>query len=262
MSLHDAYARVTPYELAFRDRARADELVQAVEGEAKGRGGALPDEPEAFLMMASVEAFVRALEGPDAPTGAMFHYGALVYQGFHFTRAGCPLFLLGTHAARFLVEGAPDGEPKAPAPAGYLQLPRHLFWTTGDDETPESVDGVFWTLTTDGVLRALLAMGIRPDRAGLGVVQLPEAPIDEAHAWMGVDARGDGSDFSSSMPGGDIDTLYAFRTAGEVLKLLARFFAYAVSVPLALQAGMAPDASDRDGPQPSSLPFTRVSLHP
>jgi hypothetical protein len=78
---------------------------------------------------------------------------------------------------------------------------------------------------------------------------------------MGVDARGDGSDFSSSMPGGDIDTLYAFRTAGEVLKLLARFFAYAVSVPLALQ-GIAPDASDRDGPQPSSLPFTRVSLHP
>lgn len=260
MSLHDDYARMTPYELAVGEPERADELVRAVEEEAAGRG-ADPEALHSFVTMGAVEALVRELAGADALTGAVHRYGALVFHVFHFTRARQPLYLLGTHAARLLVEGAPEGEPVAPAPAGYLQLPRHLFWAPGEDATPESVDGLFWTTTRAGALHALLATGLRPDRAGFGIVPLPEAPLSEAEAWLGVDARGDGDDFASSMPGGEIDALYEVRTSGEIFKLLARFFAYAASVPHALRRMEPPERAGDDGPEPSSLPFTRVTLY-
>jgi hypothetical protein len=260
MSLHDDYARITPYELAFGEPERADELVRAVEEEAAGRG-ADPDAPHAFVTMGAVEAFVRELAGTDAPAGAVHRYGALAFHAFHFTRAQRPVYLLDTHAARLLVEGAPEGEPIAPAPAGYLQLPRHLVWAPGEDDTPESVDGLFWTATGAGALHVLLATGLRPDRGGFGIVPLPEAPLAEAATWLGVDARGDGGDFASSMPGGEIDALYEVRTSGEILKLLGRFFAYAESVPEALQGPEPEEGAGEGGPQPSRLPFTRVTLH-
>ena len=78
---------------------------------------------------------------------------------------------------------------------------------------------------------------------------------------MAVDARGDGSDFSSTMPGAELDGLYAFATAGEALKLLARFFAHAAAVPAALRPGPPGEGEPAaDGPEPSSLPYVRVNL--
>lgn len=288
MSLHDAYARRTPFELAFRDRESADALVRAVEEESAGRGadhGSL----DAFVTMGAVESFVRDLAGPDAPAGAIREYGALAFQAFHFTRIGCPLFLLSTHVARFLVEGAPDGDPVPAESAGYLQFPRHLFWVRqGEGEPPESVDGVFWTATDADFLHSLIVTGVRPDRPGLGIVPLPAAPLAESREWLDVDARGDGTDFSNDMPGGEIDVLYAFTTSGELLKLLARFFAYVQTVPSALEerpgsrddrrgggaedpvddpeagdrleAVGKPRAGDDAVPEPSALPFIRVTL--
>lgn len=264
MSLHDTYARRTPFELAFREKSRAEALMEAVAEEAEGRG-ADPEEPHAFVTMGAVAAFVHELEGPDAPAGAIHQYGALAYHGLHFARAGYPLYLLNTHAARYLVGGVPEGEPVPPTGAGYLQLPQHLFWTTGVDGTPESVDGIFWTLTRRDMLHTLMAIGIRPDRPGLGVVPLPEAPIADTGAWLTVDARGDGRDFANDLPGGDFDALYGVETAGEVLKLLARCFAYLSAVPAASVAGDAgpsPNATQSvDGaPPPSMLSFTSVTL--
>jgi len=80
-----------------------------------------------------------------------------------------------------------------------------------------------------------------------------------------VDARGDGSDFHNAMPGAEIDALYLFSTSGEVLKLLARFFAYARAVPEALVEGeLSPPvdpAAGSDGPEASTLSSKRVILH-
>ena len=268
MSLHDAYARLTPWELTFQTRENAEALSKSVAEEAEGRG-ADAEEPHAFVTMGAVGAFVGHLEGPDAPAGAIHQFGALTFHGVHFTRADCPLFLLSTHVARYLVGGAPEGAPTPPAPAGYLQLPQHLFWADGGSGAPESVDGLFWTVTRHDVIHALLVTGLRPDRPGIGVIPLPEAPIGEARAWLDADVREGGIEFSSHMPGSELDGLHSLVTAGEALKLLARFFAYLSSVPGGAEPHEpgrfgpaspddAPDAAS--GPVPSRLPFTRVVL--
>jgi hypothetical protein len=265
MSLHDAYARVTPFEFAFRDQSRADQLVADVEEEARGRGADVAA-PHAFVTMGAVAGFVAEIEGPDAPVGATHQYGALAFQGYHFTKASFPLYLLTTHAVRYLVEGSPGGVVSAPTPAGYLQLPQHLFWTDSG-QGPESVDGVFWTTTENGALHALLASGVRSDGSGLGVVPLPEAPMADASDWLGLDARGDGRDFASDLPGADIDGLYSVASSGEVLKLLSRFWAYMEAVPDAAErsaptteVAAGDDGSQNADPEPSALPYTRVTL--
>jgi hypothetical protein len=259
MSLHDTYARLTPFELAFRNRERAEVLADAVNEEAAARL-ADPEDPQLFITMGSVGEFLEELRGPDSPPGAVHRYGALAFHGVHFTTAGCPVYLMSTHVARYLVEGAPSGAPKLPTRAGYLQLPQHLFWTDSRGaEQPESVDGVFWTSTGGGALHTLLATGVRPDGTGIGVIPLPEAPISDVDGWIEAQVREEGDDFSSGLPGSDLDHLYAFQTAGEVLKLLARFFAYVHSAPNGLEPPRISE-TPQTGPVPSELSFTRVNL--
>lgn len=260
--------------------------MEAVEEEAEGRGVSL-DDPNAFLTLGTVDAFVRDVAGDDADPTALHRYGPLAFHLTRFEAAGTPLYLMSTHVARYLTEGVPDGEPRPPSAAGYLQLPQHLFWTRAAEESPESVDGVFWSLTDAGVLHALLATGIRPDRPGMGVVPLPAAPLDDAPTWLDLDARDEG-DFATDLPGAEIDHLYGIETAGELLKLLARFFAYLDGAPSALEEGRpGPEPDDdpeataaegdeaaeqegaptsqgpgvaRSGPRPSDLAFSRVTL--
>lgn len=256
MSLHDAYARLTPFELLFRSPEDAEALAGAVAEEAEGRG-VDASEPHAFVTMGAVTAFIRGIQGEAAPSESIHQYGALAWHALHFARSGFPLYLLGTHAARYLVEGSPPGAATVPGASGYLQLPQHLFWTEVASGVPESVDGIFWNVTGPDALHALVVTGLRPDRSALGVVPLPRAPASAAASWVAIDARGDGSDFANSMPGSDLDVLYAFRTSGEIFKLLARFFAYATAVPEAL---VPEGAATGEAPEPSALPFVRVTL--
>jgi hypothetical protein len=263
MSLHDEYARLTPVELAFGDRDRMTSFADEVDREVGGRGGDASD-PNRFILLGAVSRTVRGIQREGADPSAVHSYGALAYQSYHFLRADCPLYLLTTRAARYLVDGPPDGPPEAPKEAGYLQLPQHLFWLGhGSEGTPESVDGVFWVRTPAGVLHTLLATGLRPDRVGLSVVPMPDAPAADAADWMSASVREGGSDFSSALPGAELDALYAVESAGEVLKLLARFFAYIASVPKAAVRREAALSSTptTGGPKPSVLPFTRVDLH-
>jgi hypothetical protein len=270
MSLHDEYARITPFELAFRDRASAESLVKAVDEESAGRGADI-EAPHAFVTMGAVAAFVRGIEGPEAPPGAIHQYGALAFHGVHFMKASCPLYLLTTHVARCLVEGSPGRDATPPSSAGYLQLPQHLFWSS--DGGPQSIDGIFWTTTRGGALHTLMATGVRTDRSGLGVVPLPEAPMRAATDWLTMDVRGDGSDFASELPGAELDHLYELQSSGEVFKILVRFFAYAADVPQALEAHPPASQPHLSTPQPargnastspspvaSALPYVRVLL--
>jgi hypothetical protein len=263
MPFHDEYARVTPLELTFPDREVADALAADVREEARTRGADLQDWG-AFNMLACVAGFLQRLREPDAPAEAMLDYGALAYHAYHLLAAETPVFVVTTHAARYLVDAGPDAQDvEVPARAGYAQLPRHLFWIHSDTEgeAAEAVDGFFWFLGDDGLLRVLLATGMREGRPGLGVVRMPEVPFADAPTWLHADVRTEGRDFATTLPGGDMEGLYSFTTSGEVLKLVARLFAYVGRVPESVgPVSPAPDPVAGQ-PAPSSLPFRRVVLH-
>lgn len=273
MSLHDRYARVTPFEIAFPDEGFLDRLVEGVDEEASGRG-VDPQVPGVFTTLGSVADAVSELQAPDAPEGAAHELAALLFHVVHFRRAGRPVYLLETAATRYLIEGAPSGEPRPPSSAGYLQLPQHLFWMgSGGEGVPESVDGLFWFASDGGRLHVLPVTGVLPERLAFRALPLPEAPLRDAPLWLDADVRDNGRDFTSALPGQDLDRLYAVETAGEVLKLLARFFAYLHDVPDAGRSVVEAQADDIEGtaadsaapspsrlPHRSRLPYTTVKL--
>lgn len=261
MSLHDEYARMTPFEIAFPEEAALEELVEDVREEAAGRR-VDPSSPGIFLTLGSVTDFVRRLQGPDASEGTMVQYGALVFHAVHFMRAGRPLYLAETAVTRRLVDAAPAAVPRPPSTAGYLQLPQHLFWMHGSKEgAPESVDGLFWVASEAGALHVLPISGVLPERAGFRALPLPEAPLADAADWLEADMRSGAADYQSELPGHDLDRLYSVETAGEVLKLLARFFAYMECTPAAVAAAsVAPGPGPGGGPRPSELAYSRVRL--
>jgi len=267
MPLHDRYARVTPFELAFRTRERAESFVAEVEREAEARG-VDPGDLNGFLTLAGVDAFVRELAGPEADPGALHRFGPLAFHGLRLAREERPVYLMSTHVARYLVEGVPDGVPEPPGAAGYVQLPQHLFWTRAAGDAPESVDGVFWSVTRGDRFHALAVTGVRPDRPGVGVIPLPTAPLSDAGGWLDADARDGGQAFAVDLPGAELDNLYGLETVGEIFLLLARFFAYTQASPSAVEEGRAPDTDGdgqsadaaADGPVPSSLSYARVVL--
>jgi len=262
MPLHDEYARQTPFEIAFPDFGDAETLFQQVVEEADARGVPMGDLSR-FIMLGSVAALVKSLRGPDAPMEVAHESAALAFHALHFARAGRRLDLVTTAVARHLVaESSAWAEftapgPGAPAPAGqagYVQLPQHLFWMeVSPDDPPQSVDGFFWTLTEDDVLRVLLALGLSGDQ-GMVIVPLPEAPWADRGAWLNQSMRDESADFASSLPGAELDSLYSFESAGEVLKLLVRLFAHVERVqPTSGTAG-----ATGGSPTPSTLPFFRV----
>ena len=260
MSFHDAYARITPFELAFPDLDGAEErlarLRQATE--EADRAGVLAD-PGRFLALPEAAEILRDIRDPRAGADALQKHGILLYHAFHFQEAGRPLFLVDTHAARYLVETAGgraaadrtgdeerDPEeggareevlaPPPPTPAGYAQLPRNLFWIRpSEDGPPEPVDGLFWSAPDGERIAVLVAAGMRDDRPGLSVVPLPGLPLEDAGTWLDAEIRPGGADFESTLPGGEMERLYSLEATGEVLKLLARLFRYLERFPEAVR---------------------------
>lgn len=308
-------ARVTPYELAVPGRAFAEERFAAVAREAESRG-VDPTDPPSFVNLGEVGRILQEVRGEDEDPELIHQHGLLFYHAFRFWRSGEPFYVLETGAARFLVETEPDPpaggaerrggserttEPgmaddaegatgpgsvaEPPSEAGYLQLPRHLFWSRPDPEgeaPAEPVDGFFWSTTPEGRLWTLVVLGIRGDRPGLSVFPLPDVPLADASEWLRVRVRDEGDDFETTLPGGEIDRLYSVETAGEVLKLLARVFWYLKAFPEAVEGPVRPqdgaeaatgegegaDADDEGGVKadvqggvPSSrLPYHRIGL--
>ncbi len=254
MPVHDAYARLTPFEIAFPDGA--ERLVRTVLEESDVRGD--PGDVRTFLTSPAVGAVLEELRADGTGTDRVRSFGMLAYHAFHFARAGKPVLLVETSVARRLTEGPGVGdEPRLPSEAGYLQLPQHLFWAPCAGGSPESVDGFFWTRAPHGMLRLLLAMGVRRDRPGLVVAPVADAPWRDAAQWVDARARPEGADFASSMPGSEIEGLHGLESAGEVLKLLARVLAYVQRVPSALVAGR-PGEAPPEGPPASRLAYERI----
>lgn len=273
MAVHDAYLRRTPYELAFPDAHTADEFVSAVATEA-GEAGVDAADRQAFLTLPAVSAFLRRLQPEEARPEAMVDYAMLLYHAFRFARAGGRPLLVSEATARGLVRGEAEGSGAAaagsadadadalrlPQPAGYAQFPRNLFWMQSSPQsTPEAVDGFFWSLAADGLLHLLLAAGVRDDRPGLAVVPVPEAPWADAATWLDAPIRPEGEDFATTLPGGELEALYSFVAAGEVLKLTARLFARIQANPGAATEVAAPEPMPAPAePTPSTLSYLRI----
>jgi hypothetical protein len=226
MAVHDAYARLSPYELSFPDLGFARTHFEAIRREAEERRVDLRD-PQAFVLLASSGQALREIRGPQDDPALIRQYGYLLYHTYHFCGAGEPLYLLPASGLRRLVErvGPAMGWMPALEPAAaYVQLPQHLVWVrASDDAPPESLDGFFWVRTSERSFGLLFALGMRGDRPGLSVVPLGDLPIAEAGEWLTMDMRGaagDG-DFRSSLPGAELDGLLELRATGEAIKLAA-----------------------------------------
>lgn len=279
MPLHDEYARITPYELLLPQEDFADERFPAIRKEAEARGGDLTN-PDAFSLLGEAGMVLRALRGEEEDPHLIQQHGALLFHAFHFWQEDRPLYLLETGVLRFLTDTGPQKEawdPSVPGRAGYIQLPQHLVWgPRNQEEAAESVDGFFWSLPDGESLSLLLVMGIRKDRPGLTVVPLPTLSLASAAPWatMRVREEGQGEDFSSDLPGAELEQLCTVQAGAEAVKLAMRVFWYLDTFPGTLgpersapaegsreadESGDAEGGSD-PGPRPTSLSYRPVSL--
>ena len=267
MSLHDAFARFTPYELLFPGLSPARAHFDAIRSEADARQVDARD-PSSFIMLAATGQAVREIRSAEDDPALIRQYGLLLYHAFHFREQGEELYLIETGALRELLDEAPEilgwkpslGETAGHA-AGYAQLPQHLVWVRSEEEAmPESLDGLFWVRRSQEHLELLLVLGMRGERPGLSVVALSDLPLSEACDWSGLPAREEGGDFSSSIPGSELEGLYELRSAGEALKLAARVL-WRLECGDGGSRGVRSAESGGDGPRASDLAFRLIERH-
>ena len=281
MAIHDAYARLTPYELLLPDPEFADRHFPAVAEEA-GERGVDPANPAAFVMLGAAQAALAELRDDDASPESAHDHGNVLYFAYRMWLAGPAVALVRADTLRRLLAATPDDTPANQPPradpwtrslherAGYVQLPQHLVWleegdasSSGDppardqppphpaapagapppapgtstapgtptrpgtspppatSPTPESVDGLFWAVDPGGILHLALVTGVRGDRPGYGIVPVPPQPVETLSEWAAGPAREGGGDFTTALPGADLDGLLGLRTPAEVFKLAA-----------------------------------------
>ncbi len=301
MAIHDAYARFTPYELLLPDPEFPDRCFGAIAREAEERRVDAGN-PAAFVMMGAVQGAIAELREEDAGPESAHDHAGIVFFAYHLWRTGGGVVLAGRKTLRELLgvgsragacpmpkpSSAPRGEggvgdggserSRDPADveedtepgwtetlagrAGYVQLPQHLAWIDTPDEPPESVDGFFWHGDEQGALHVAMVAGMRKDRPGYVVVSVPPQPLDALPGWASGPAREGGGDFSTSLPGAELDGLVGIRTPAEVFKLVALVlgrFARERPEPV---SPPPPSTSDGDpqpndaGPRPTTLPST------
>jgi hypothetical protein len=227
--------RITPYELIFGapgfDAARFEPLREQA---AAARAVTAAE----LLLLSAASELLRELLPVDEPEGAhreaVARAGALLFHAFRFWLHGTRVYELSEELLRATLErAAPVGEwrLRTPAPAGYVQLPHHLFWArVAEEAAAEPVDGFFFSAPTpdEGVrgerLDLLLVLGVRRGRPGVSLVDLDVEAGGELAHWADVDARGDGADFANVLPGGELRGYHSLTTRAEVLKLASLCF--------------------------------------
>jgi hypothetical protein len=239
--------RTDPYTLVFRHALFEEQLFPGIHDEAVERG-VRTSHPETFVRLQSVGDVLDRLVPPDpaAAAGGMTtaaaseiaEHARLLYHAYHFWCYGGSLHALDGAAARVLLTALDvqsESALRPPSPSGYVRLPTNLVWARIDSDLPaEPVDGFFWTMA--GAERAdsppfdrldvLLALGVRPGRAGFSIIAAGEAcdAEDTVAHWESGPARADGEDFENILPGGEIGGLFAITTPAEALKLASRWF--------------------------------------
>ncbi len=272
MPIHDSYLRRTPLERLLPDPGFPDRHFSAIEAEAAERKISLGD-TGAFTMLEATGTAVAELRPQDADAESTHTHAILLFHAFHALRSGSKHVLASAGACRWAVETEPtlpEGEvedgpfrgamEEADAPDSlYWQLPQHLFWVRADEtDPPASLDGFFRTRVGD-TIHVLGVTNVLGERAGFEVLPVPPAPAADLPDWATLDAREDGSDFHSTIPGAELESLYELRTIGELLKLLARLEQLAARDPGAV-APLDPSTDGDLRPPPSALPAHRLLL--
>ncbi len=278
MAVHDAYARLTPYELLLPEPDFADRWFPEI-GEEAVQQGVDTGNPAAFVMLGAVQGALAELREDDAPPESVHDHGSVLYFAYHLWRTGGTVILAQQKTLRALVS-SDGGRPSTgrnslwanelAGCAGYIQLPQHLVWIEeARNAPPESVDGFFWFCDARGALHLALVAGMRGDRPGFAVVPVPPQPLDALPGWVAGPAREGGGDFETSLPGAELDGLLGIRTPAEIFKLAALLLRHIARHRPALHPPRASEQSATDaapglpsgadqpsppGPTPTSLP--------
>ena len=289
MAVHDAYARLTPYELLLPESGFADRSFPPV-GEEAAERGVDTENPAAFVMLGAVQAALAELREEDAAPESAHDHGGVLFFAYHLWRTDGAVTLAQRKTLRDLAAGGTEHADSARNPlwsnalggnAGYIQLPQHLVWIEeARNGPPESVDGFFWFGDSRGALHLALVAGMRSDRPGYIVVPVPPQPLDTLSDWAAGPAREGGGDFETSLPGAELDGLLGIRTPAEVFKLaallLGRLARERPAVVPPSDTGPAPSDDDANpptatgpeppdadrpaaaGPTPSALPYATL----
>ena len=213
--------RAHPYDVVFNAEleARLDEITaEAAERDVDTRNA------DRFGMLVSAGALLRALIPDDAPRDAIRQVARLIYHCYHYRAAGKQNFEIDEPVLRELLSTgfvARPGPVQAPAPAGYVLLPRNRVWSSiAEAEHAEAIDGFFFT--GDWVLYVL---GVMAGRPGFSIMEVDLARGDgEVTSIAELRARADGDDFANVLPGGELQGHFAITNTAEALKLAARCF--------------------------------------
>lgn len=235
--------RPDPYGVAFVESGLAARHFPLIAAAAAERG-LDPGVPDGFLMLPETGDLVREL-GAEGSIEAFTQLGLLAFHAFRFAGTGEQRVTLAEATVRALLEGPPLGRwsLRAPAEAGYVQLPRHLLWTRDASGAGSPVDGFFWSLpaTPGARLELLLVEGLLAGSESFSVFEVSAAPPAEGH-WGDVQARATGPDFANLLPGGELRQLHGLSNAGELLKLASRVFHhYETHGPIRDRAGAGGD---------------------
>lgn len=278
---HAPDARLTPYELVFGPATFEAEQFPAILEEAEAREVDSSD-PSRFIFLSMVGRLLRAIAGeaPEAAaeperseegtagrdpgvSAAVEQHGRLLYHAYHFWRFGRQLLVLDADLVRRLAAGGTEPGAvlaTAPHPAGYAQLPRHLFWGRTDPSArAEPLDGFFWMEVAGPAdvprLELLAVLGMRADRPGLTVV-----PVSEAEIGMEPELRPGGEAFGNILPGGELDELLGLETPSELSALARRLFRHVATLPETVSAERTAPAREPEPHRlpPSALPFRTV----
>jgi len=261
MKHHDAYLRRTPAELLFSDVAEAQETIAGLSAEASELG-IDPTDPLALAQVPGVGRVLASVRPEGEDPHAAHAYSSLLYFSVHSLSLPEPALLVDESLARRATGDDPlgwqdwDGNP--PQPAGYLQLPRNLFWLSPANDRPaEAVDGLYW-VHSGGALWVMIAAGLLPGRPGFSAVMLDRLPAGDAPAWYRAAMREESVEFSSTLPGGELSGFYSLDSAGEALKLLVRLWTVAHWADPAVASASSGEVEGTD-PPPSALAYRRFS---
>lgn len=254
-------ARITPYEALLQPLETV--AWPQIREEASHRGTDTRRRDE-FVLLGTVGAALRDIIPDDSPADAVDEYAELLYQAYQFWSFGTRTYVLDDVVLERLV--APDysleGWILAAPPACYFQLPAQRVWARVSAESHfEPVDGCFVVVddtmpapSAGAHLRALLVLGLRPERPGISLVSYrtdldPTSPAHLAdEPW-----RADASPFDNAIPGGERRELHAITTTSELEALILRAFHYLDTHPERLVVHEA-----QEGAEGTALPYIEV----
>lgn len=233
MSESSISPRITPYRLIFGTEVFDESRFEGVREEADTHGAV--SSAQLFMLPAAGD-LLRDLTPPEGGREIVAQVSALLFSAFRYWRHGRRTYRFTESELRDVVAlPEPRAEPRPPANAGYVQLPRNLVWArVAEEGAAEPVDGFFWSapaVEETGAaerLDLLFALGVRAGRPGLSLFDVSlDAPAQLAD-WATVSARPDGEDFENVLPGGELQGYLAITTGAEALKLAALCFARTV----------------------------------